>query len=159
MYALGMNAHLTKPVQVGRLYTVFSRFVKPDTSSKEVQPKAEVSTRFENTNILAALDGLRLASNDEELYTEILEEFVQIYANAEQTLAMMMRTNDFEGAKQLCLDIKGVGSNIGAVALASVCTDLLEALNNNDQKNLPALTKAFNTQLDAVLKEARKYLS
>jgi len=30
MYALGMNAHLTKPVQIGRLYTVFERYLQPD---------------------------------------------------------------------------------------------------------------------------------
>ncbi|MBD3800716.1 MAG: response regulator [Campylobacterales bacterium] len=31
MYAIGMNAHLIKPVKVGRLYTVFSRFIKTVT--------------------------------------------------------------------------------------------------------------------------------
>lgn len=157
MYALGMNAHLTKPVQVGRLYTVFTRFVKP---SETVAEAAEETTpsRFENSAVLAAKEGLERASNDAELYGEILEEFVKIYANADQTLGLMMRTDDLEGAKQLCLDIKGVGSNIGAIELASVCEQLYAALSKGEHKELLKLAEAFNVQLQALLKEARKYL-
>lgn len=158
MYALGMNAHLTKPVQVGRLYTVFSRFVKPSEMAEETAKEAVADSRFENSAVLAAKEGLERASNDPELYGEILEEFIRIYANADQTLGLMMRTDDLEGAKQLCLDIKGVGSNIGAIELASVCEQLHAALSKGEHKELLKLAETFDVQLQALLKEARKYL-
>jgi len=158
MYALGMNAHLTKPVQIGRLYTVFSRFVKPASAETELSVSPEKATPYENTAVLAAKEGLQRASGDPELYNEILEEFIQLYANADQTLGMMMRTDDLEGAKQLCLDIKGVSSNIGGVQLAHVCGQLHAALSRKEEKHLLSLTEEFDKQLQALVAEARKYL-
>ncbi len=156
MYAMGMNAHLIKPVQIGRLYTVFSRYLKPKLKDAVVSEQTGVI--YENTPVLMAADGLRRASGDSELYGEILDEFVKLYSGAEQTLGVLMRTDDLEGAKKLCLDIKGVSANIGATQLAQVCTRLHEALSKGEEKELLSLTEAFDEALQAVLKAIRKYL-
>ena len=70
----------------------------------------------------------------------------------------MMRTDDLEGAKKLCLDIKGVSDNIGAVGLAEVAAQLHEALSKGEEKELVRLTESFDEKLQAVLKEMRRYL-
>ncbi len=157
MYALGMNAHLIKPVQIGRLYTVFTRYLKPK-NGREASRAVPADPRYVNTPVLKAADGLRRASNDTELYGEILDEFAKLYSGAEQTLAVMMRTDDLEGAKKLCLDIKGVSDNIGAVGLAEVAAQLHEALSKGEEKELVRLTESFDEKLQAVLKEMRRYL-
>jgi signal transduction histidine kinase/CheY-like chemotaxis protein/HPt (histidine-containing phosphotransfer) domain-containing protein len=164
MYALGMNAHLTKPVQIGRLYTVFKRFVKSKPVAAKPASRAKASrsvvknTDFANTDVLAARDGLARASGDAELYGEILEEFVKLYAGADDGLGMLIRTGDLDGARKLCHDIKGVSANIGAMHLAQVCEALNMAIMNKEEKRLATLAEEFNRHLHAVMKEARKYL-
>ena len=165
MYALGMNAHLTKPVHIGRLYTVFKRFVTPAPVIAAPAGRAKAtrsvvkSTAFANTVVLAARDGLARASGDAELYGEILEEFVKLYAGADDALALLLRTDDLEGARKLCHDIKGVSANIGAVHLSRVCEALnLALINREDPKKLHTLAEEFNRHLHAVMQEARKYL-
>ena len=166
MYALGMNAHLTKPVHIGRLYTVFKRFVTPVPAAAAPARRAKSgrvpirSTAFANTEVLSARDGLARASGDAELYGEILEEFVKLYAGADDALALMLRTDDLEGARKLCHDIKGVSANVGAMHLARVCEALNMALINREEANkLRTLAEEFNRHLHAVMQEARKYLS
>jgi len=108
--------------------------------------------------VLSAADGLARASGDEELYLEILDEFVRIYASADDALEVMMRTDDLENAKQLCLDIKGVGSSVGAAKLADVAGKLYEALSQGDERLYSELVERFNTSLREVMTETRKYL-
>jgi len=163
MYAIGMNAHLTKPVQVGRLYTVFKRYVKPvkqEPAAAKPRPATSIvkNSDFANNEVLAARDGLARASGDAALYGEILEEFVKLYAAADDTLGMMMRTGDLEAARKLIHDIKGVSANIGAMHLSQVCDALNHALMNREESRFTTLISEFNRHLHAVLKEARKYL-
>ncbi len=158
MYAIGMNAHLTKPIQIGRLFTVFKRYLgkgKQDTGEIAKEPE---NARYRNTPVLAAADGLARASGDEELYLEILDEFVRIYASADDALEVMMRTGDLENARQLCLDIKGVGSSVGATKLADVAEKLYEALSQGDERVYTELVERFNASLREVMKETRNYL-
>jgi CheY-like chemotaxis protein len=161
MYAIGMNAHLTKPIQIGRLYTVFDRFVKPErkkTAARAPETEAASGMTYRDTEMLAAAAGLQRASGDEELYLEILDEFVKLYAAADDTLGLMMRTDDLEGAKKLCLDIKGVGASIGATRLAEVSGELHEALSRGEEKKLIALTERFGIILRKTMKEVRRYM-
>ena len=168
MYALGMNAHLTKPVHIGRLYTVLKRFVKPVPATAAVTPKPMTkaqaarsvvkNTAFANTEVLAARDGLARASGDAELYGEILDEFVKLYAGADDGLGVFIKTGDLEGARKLCHDIKGVSANIGAMHLAQVCEAMILAIVHKDDTKVVTLADSFNRHLRAVMQEARKYL-
>ncbi|MEJ2500868.1 MAG: response regulator, partial [Campylobacterales bacterium] len=159
MYALGMNAHLTKPVQVGRLYTVFSRFIKTVSPQVQAAKSTVKETPFVNTEVLAAKDGLMRASGDAELYSEILEEFAKLYSSADQSLEMFIKTGNFDGAKQLAHDIKGVSANIGANHMAQVCEALNVGLSRNiENSRIIALKSEFDKHLHDVLKEVRKYL-
>jgi two-component system, sensor histidine kinase and response regulator len=168
MYAIGMDAHLTKPVQVGRLYTAFKRFVKPKPKAAEPQKQparkkqmtsAVKNTDFVNTEVLEARDGLARASGDADLYGEILEEFIKLYAGADDALNMLLRTYDFDNARKLVHDIKGVSANIGAVHLSQASDALSRALLGREEEKLPVLREEFIRHLHAVLKEARKYVS
>lgn len=156
MYELGMNAHLIKPLHMGRLYTVFERFLTP---SKEAIPRTGTATEaYKNTPVLAAADALENMGGNRQLYGEILEEFVKVYSNADQSMKMLLRDEDFEGAAKLCVDLRGVGSNIGAVQLANVCEMMLDAYAQKDSGQFHALAKAFNTALRELLALIRKFV-
>ncbi len=161
MYAIGMNAHLTKPIQIGRLYTVFERYLGDGGNARPEKetPGGGENASFVNSDVLAAADGLRRASGDEELYLEILDEFIKLYVGADDALELLLRTGDLERAKKLCLDIKGVGSSIGAKKLAEAAGALHEALSRGEGgSGLSALKEAFDGELHAVMKAVRKYL-
>lgn len=159
MYSLGMDGHLIKPVKVGRLYTVFSRHLKHNGEHACMQEDRGSGNHFVNTRALSAQDGLRRASDDEELYLEILGEFVKVYASADQTLALLLKTQEYTKAAKLCFDIKGVGANIGADELAQVCEKLYRALGSDDLSDITVKTDRFDRELHNTLTAIRHYVA
>jgi HPt (histidine-containing phosphotransfer) domain-containing protein len=72
---------------------------------------------------------------------------------------MFIKTGNFDGAKQLAHDIKGVSANIGANHMAQVCEALNVGLSRNiENSRIITLKSEFDKHLHDVLKEVRKYL-
>ncbi len=151
MYELGMNAHLIKPLQVGALYTVFTRYLKSTAADTQVEIPQKEQFKFKYSGAISFKDGLDRASGDEELYIEILQEFAGLYENAASELREMMMKDDLDMAQKLCLDIRGVAANIGAQPLAQTAAQLQEVLVKREEKDLISLTKVFQIQIEELL--------
>lgn len=185
MYALGMNAHLTKPVQIGRLYTVFERFLKVDEVAAEPpqqvappQPEApeeeehqveqmmervaESAENAENTSekdtSLHSDDGMKQASGDEMLYGDILEEFVRLYATAYDDILLALKRKEVQKAQQTALDITGVSGNIGAKKLSETARNLHVAIKERNTTAVKEALPPFKKSLTAALGAIRKHL-
>ncbi len=151
MYDLGMDAHLIKPLKIGALYTVFLRYLAAGKADVKVKSSDAKSSVFKNSTIISFKDGLDRASGDEELYIEILREFVTLYQNSADDLRSMMIIDDLANAQKLCLDIRGVSANIGAQPLAETSAQLQESLVKQEEKNLIDLSGVFQIQIKEVL--------
>lgn len=149
MYDFGMNAHLIKPLQIGALYTVFSRYLKK--GSTDVKSSEMKILPFKESETIFFTEGLERASGDKELYIEILREFAALYENAADELYSMITTDNLESAKKLCLDVRGVAANIGAKPLAETAAQLHEALVKEKEENLVDLSGIFKRQLKELL--------
>lgn len=156
MYDIGMNAHLIKPLQIGALYTVFSRYLKRGKVDEKLSDTESFS--FKDNAAISFQDGLGRASGDRELYIEILREFAALYQNSADELHAMMITNDLESAQKLCLDIRGVAGNIGAGPLSQTAAQIQEALVKQEEVNLMSLTGLFQIQLKELLEAINEQL-
>ncbi len=154
MYLLGMDAHLLKPLQVGALYTVFSRYLKADQDAgSDKLPDQKKASIFKNSRALSAKDGLDRASGDNDLYLEILQKFIELYTDADKELALMIDQNEFSKAQKFCSNIRGVSANIGAYPLSETARQLHAPLAREEAKELKGLTGVFKVQLYEVLDE------
>ena len=158
MYAIGMSAHLIKPLQVGALYTVFKQHLKFNKSAVKSEKKSDIRNYFKNGTVLSAKDGLDRASGDMDLYLEIIREFVNLYGDAGDRLNTMVAKDALDDAKKLCLDIRGVAANIGAYQLSETAQQMQETIQLHNGKDALSLMVLFKKQLSELLDELDRLL-
>ena len=153
----GADQWITKPVQARALFTLFNHYLSKEEMTEE--SKQYISARgFINTVSLAARDGFEMASFDEALYSDILQEFVTQYSDSSQRMNAILVKDDLRSLKQICLDVKGVTANIGALRLSSITAQIHSAISKGQPKDLMALMNQYQPELERVKKEIQAYL-
>ncbi len=153
----GADQLITKPVQSGALFTLFNHYLSKEELTEESKQYFP-AMGFINTVSLAARDGFEMASFDEELYSDILREFITLYGDSSQRMNGVLVKDDLQSLKQICLDVKGVAANIGALRLSSVTAQIHAAISKGNPKDLMALMNQYQPELERVKKEIQAYL-
>ena len=128
-----MQAHLGKPFEIEKLYAILLNYLKePPLPLKD----ESVKTESVDTN-----EGLRLAGNNQGLYTKILEKFYLHFSTE--------NLNDLkiQELKNTLHDMKGLSKGIGAQKLFEL-SEL--AYNKPDKQHVDALSEELNKVLDAL---------
>ncbi|MGB5964759.1 MAG: response regulator [Sulfurimonadaceae bacterium] len=147
----------SKPVQASTLFTLFNHYLSKNDLAGE--NRQYFPTRaFINTVSLAARDGFEMASFDEELYADILREFIALYSDSAQKMNSVLVKDDLQELKQICLDVKGVAANIGALRLSSITAQIHAAISKGKAKDLMALMNQYQPELERVKAEIQAYL-
>ena len=155
---LGTDQYISKPVQATELNTFFNHYLSKESALAQESERYRPKAAFINTVSLAARDGFEMASSDEELYSEILREFITLYSDSSQRMNSVLVKDDLQELKQLCLDIKGVTANIGALRLASITTQIHAAISKGKSNYLISLMNQYQPELERVKKEIQAYL-
>jgi CheY-like chemotaxis protein/HPt (histidine-containing phosphotransfer) domain-containing protein len=143
MQEAGMEEQLEKPLKMDALYDVLYSYVM--VPSEEVKPQAQKGVGLNRAA------GLEITGGDEELYNEVLAEFVSMYGKSDVELTKLFSVSDLAQAKALLLDIKSLAANIGAEALSDTAEELREAIINGEEGRFGTLLGMFKTELHAVL--------
>jgi CheY-like chemotaxis protein len=138
--AIGMNEHLTKPIDRSRLYQTLLHWLVP--SQRHEQGREEGSKRSDHANgsallpetepkVLDQTEGLGRLNGNLQLYQSLLREFQLDYATAHETLAALLMDGDeqqYKQAYQLAHNVKGIAANLGAHQVVSCATKIDEAI-------------------------------
>jgi len=154
---LGMDQYINKPVQIKELNTFFNHYLSKGRALPEESERYRPKAAYINTVSLAARDGFEMASSDEELYSDILREFITLYSDSSQQMNSVLVKDDLQELKQLCLDIKGVTANIGALRLASITTQIHAAISKGKSKYLMSLMNQYQPELERLKKVIQAY--
>jgi PAS domain S-box-containing protein len=129
--ALGMQEHLTKPIEPTRLYAALAhwgqRTLEADTASAAAQPGIPPAT----TPPPPGLDregGLRRTAGNEDLYHRLLSSMANTQADAADRVAAALNEQDAPTARRIAHTVKGVAANLGATALAEAASRLENTL-------------------------------
>lgn len=174
---VGMQEHVTKPINPPELFKVLIQWIKP--GKREIPPHVPVSdhpeaqpaikTSVELPQSLPGIDmaqGLSRINNNKKLYKNLLLKVKRDYANAAEQLSSLVKDNAFGEARRLAHSIKGVAGNLGAKKLqaaARVVEDRLtpipdQVLPKKEEMEQFALEMAVVQEGLAVLKEEEKQL-
>ena len=127
MFQSGINAFLSKPLNIGKLYTALAIYLTYEpvkkTIKKITQPKKVISYKGINID-----KGIGHANNSETLYLEVLKEFSEAYGTSDDIFVKLIREHRFEQVKMLCLDMRGLTGSIGAEDMHNLMTDILQQL-------------------------------
>ncbi|MEI6859999.1 MAG: ATP-binding protein [Shewanella sp.] len=152
--ASGMNDVIGKPINFEKLFASLAQHITKNDISL-VQPhdaNIAVNIDIENQLILDLDVGLKITDHDEELYAELLEYFVENYSDF--YILSINKTNN--EVSNLLHELKGVASNIGATALAELCSiyeikSKSGALNQQQISSITSVLNKTNTEIKIYL--------
>ena len=154
IFKSGMNAYLTKPLNIGKLYTVFKMYMPV---SKQNALK-EVETSLPSSNVLDIQRGISYANNNEGFYMEILKEFLDAYGESAEVFEKLVQEHRYEQIKMLCIDMKGLTGSIGAKDMFGLIIEIHQHLLYNKEELLSNYTNAYAEKLEQLKSEIIRYL-
>ncbi len=154
--AVGMNAHLTKPLEPMALFATMNTWLPAGATAakKEVDDKEITITRKEK--LPDCMEGFNLSSGlatvggNETLYISLLRKFATRYADINQDISNCIQQNDFETAIRHAHTVKGIAANLGAEALANAAEALEKAIALAPNMTAPHLRTLVVRLSDAV---------
>ena len=153
----GMNAFLTKPLEIGKLYTVFKMFSTDINKGQNVQ-YIKQSKIVKQTDVLDIDVGIKYANNNQAFYMEILEEFIEAYGQSGELFAKLVREHRYEQVKMLCLDMKGLTGTIGAKEMHELINQISQCMIDNKKELLIDYTDTYQTELRKLDEYIKRYI-
>jgi two-component system, sensor histidine kinase and response regulator len=152
--AVGMNDHLSKPIDVAQLFKALIRWIPPraDRAPTGIVRTATVATGstdnppgIDMAGALARLDG------NQTLYRKLLLHFRQDHERTAAGVRDTVENDDLDAAREIVHGLKGVAGNIGAMGLMDAARDLEESLASRDRTNMANLLDRFDDGVAEVL--------
>jgi len=155
MFSAGVNAFLAKPLNIGKLYTVFDMFIGSKTR-KLIDDKPKVFER--KIGGIDIEEGIKHANGSEALYMEVLAEFVEVYEGSGILFQKLIDENRYEQIKMLCLDMKGLTGSIGAYDMHLKVDEIYKLFIYGNQSFHPSFAEKYKGELEKLLGAIQTYL-
>jgi signal transduction histidine kinase/DNA-binding response OmpR family regulator len=144
--ALGMNAHVTKPIEPDELFAVVAGFRSADKTSGAVTTAPKPAAKPAATTVLPEIDGLdaasglRRAAGMTGIYLKLLRQFATDYADADSKLVAMLSASQGQEAERYAHTLKGLAGTLGVSALQECAATIEDALKQQQSVPPDALT-------------------
>jgi signal transduction histidine kinase/DNA-binding response OmpR family regulator/HPt (histidine-containing phosphotransfer) domain-containing protein len=117
--SVGMNAFLTKPLEISKLLDVLSKYVDIISVPIDIKNAEGLGLPF-----LDAKSGLTNVNNNKELYIEMLYQFLNDYRGYDLTLKDIFNKDNVEDIIVEIHRIKGLSSTLGAIEVYTKSLDV-----------------------------------
>ncbi len=153
--ASGMNAHITKPINVETMLRTMAEWIDvqrpqppaPETAADTGWPPPGVARHIDTA------DGLARCLGKHDLYRRVLRGFLDASQHFTADFQAAVEANRWDEALRAAHDLKGLAGTIGAHALHSEVTALRDAAVARDLQRLAEPLARVDTQLGPVLRE------
>lgn len=156
MLDCGMNGYLTKPVQMGSLYSVLAEFLGHEDIS--VSENSSVETPPVVLDGLNIENGLAHVGNNIVFYKQVLQEFVDAYVQTDVTFERLVREQRYGQIKILCMEMKGITGTIGAKNMHVVINEIHQYLIYKKPELLGNYVEKYKEELDRLNRSITTYL-
>ena len=151
--AMGMNAHVNKPIDLDELFQTLARWIKPGDRPlpKDFGKKQDKAHTLGDLPGISVRQALSRLDKNEALYLSLLDKFRQDYATADQDLRRLIEAKKPKEARLLAHSIKGIAGNIGMTDLQAAAAGLEKALRDRVQSEYGTRMALFSKALPQVL--------
>lgn len=154
-FACGMNDVIGKPINFEKLIASLVKHIEIANEKFELAQQIQEQAKAghdQSQPILDVAAGLNITDHDEDLYTELLGYFIDHYA----TLVPLANKLTPSEIKNYLHELKGVAANVGAIALAELCS-IYEARSDSTGLNSQQITEIIILS-DKTNQEIARYL-
>jgi len=151
MFDLGANGHITKPLNIAQLYTVFATYlpgIKREVSSIE---------RL-NINGLDIRHGIIMENGDEAAYRQSLYEFLLLYKGMVDTMPYWIDHHKSERIMATCSQMGKRLKHIGAYDLAAIVFRMKKIYIYNTEHRIEEFREIFPQKLQILIQSIEGYL-
>ncbi len=151
MFNIGANSHITKPLNIGQLYTVFLTYLSDKQRNISFIEELKVDG-------LDVIYGIALANNDEIAYKKSLFDFVVQY---KETIHSMPKLIDEERSKRIMEVCSQMGislKHIGAYELEDIVFKMKKIYIYNTEHRIEEFRDQFPLKLNKLVHNVEKYL-
>ena len=149
--AVGMNAHLTKPIEINKLVDVLNKWLGTDDGElikNPTQSDEKITLLPESLPPFDLVQALVFCNNNSILLHRLLLNFHSQNINTVNQLVDFINAKDFSQAKHLAHSIKGVAGTLGANELKNAASLLEMALNSEQIDDLDLLLHDLTLKLN-----------
>lgn len=151
----GMNAHVSKPIDLNELFGTLAKWITPGDRPLPDQYTKGQNNESDSPGPLSDIPGIQVQAalarldHNRSLYLKLLKKFKRDYSDATRQLTDALGNGDHESALLLAHSIKGVSGNIGIVDLQAAAAALEKALGDKmrDPDLLDHLVGGFDKHL------------
>ncbi|WP_321494094.1 transporter substrate-binding domain-containing protein [uncultured Desulfobacter sp.] len=151
--AVGMNSHVSKPIDLKELFQALSRWIKPGNRPlpEKFEKKSDTHITLGDVPGISVQQALSRLDKNEALYLDLLDKFRRNYALADRDLRALIEKGQDEEARRMAHSIKGVAGNIGMTGLQRAAGNLETAFRDKIKAEYNALMTLFSQELPVVL--------
>ncbi|MEI7610386.1 MAG: response regulator, partial [Rhodospirillaceae bacterium] len=152
--AVGMNEFIAKPFDVDQMVeTIRGCLGRPPVAAPAAAPAAVALPPGWTLKIpgLDMAEVARRVGGDERLFRSLLSLFGEQYADIPERIAVDLEQGRRDRAAELLHGVRGVASNLAAVAVAAAAFRLEAAIKQGDAEAVPDLLAGFEATLRPLL--------
>lgn len=164
---LGMNGHISKPIDPEFLYTSLGQYLgafnnaRPGpTTAAHVRESVPIAIPHIIPDGISGLDtniGLHHTGGNVGLYMDLLRRFVLEYSDFTAKMKLLTDNDDTQGALRLTHTLKGLCATLGAVSIFESASALDQALKADGSANLRHWVNTTGAQLEAFSRELEQF--
>ncbi|MCK9985365.1 MAG: hypothetical protein AzoDbin1_01837 [Azoarcus sp.] len=158
-HAMGMDAYLTKPIQIHVLRAALEKWLPmprglPTKTAMKASGSGKSGASFVNVAVLEALVG-----DDKEVTRAILEDYLLVARQQAAALHAALAEGDIHSAGKIAHRLKSSSRAIGAAAMGDLCAEIENAGRAEDRVALAQQVAQFDLILGAVLEQVEALIT
>ena len=163
---LGMNAHISKPIEPAKLYETLAGYLvnadarpgpttpsAPRTESGPAQALADLPRAFG----LDTMIGLRHTGGNAKLYLQLLRRFEEDFSAFSPSMQAMLDAGDRDGAQRTAHTLKGLCATLGAMRVHDQAMALEAALASGNHADESRILAEIGLALDRLFAALREH--
>ena len=160
--AVGMNGHLSKPVDPQLLYAMLQKYLKVTMSAPVINDEIRTQSIQVDMDGIEYQSGLLRVGGNQAKYRKLLASFCERNKSAGKELNDYVAAGDWNKVQALVHTVKGVAGNLGAISLLGSAKKLEKELyqqeNGRDRQEYSVDVATFIVELERVLASIQQYL-
>jgi polar amino acid transport system substrate-binding protein len=159
---VGMNEHVPKPIDPAHLYKVLCQWLEPAISQAPQETTRDSQSERQFPTNLTGIDllwGIERVGGNEQLYLNLLTEFVSNHGQDLAKLETNLQRSDIDSARRTLHTLEGVSGNIGAHTLQQAAKELHRHLSKDNASQTSSLPDTFSQAFVQLFNEIRSFLA